>query len=660
MEHDCLSLEAALAELERTAPGVPLLALGQTVLWDEPMKAGVALLAQRAGRKFVAGVHDTDYFAKLPSGPRKPGQFAMMPHNSTSTKGLWSAAAEFSSLFGGETVIRKQDFQNAGTRLEKVTRSRPKILDEMTEAYGWRGVVSLDDNPPITRDLPLAKVFPTLQSTLNWAIQQSLDCLAPDARVVAEDHMEQLWKIVCDAFEQHDQGSLTEFYRAIIPGLYGFVAGEEVDLDAVSTSELLRFNTQTAHLPRFDLVGRFIAPETRATAEAAYNRALEGSEIYGLDRFGVGALPFDLVIPGKGRGTLRVGTRGIVIMTPKPEFITLKKPISTLGELAAAIEGKFGPDCVLIGKAVTLIGQLSREFVFVFHEGASSYVKYTRLFHENLESAGLGLTFHPILRVRYAAWDALESVPTWFQLPKPFQLAYGADEVCAPSFASRWRTVAQEQLAVLSTLKDLRRPVELIGFLDQHVGGAWNSVAREYGILHQRLEGHLAQMEELKARRRAKYVELRQAKAERVAAERAKGDHFRAAIFEQAPRPADEAKRKELNQAVDLAIARVSALKNEIRHILHEQDQWAARPEIQDIHERRRALELEAELKRMRLIRHAIICTKGLKRAGERPSAWWFPLVSPNGLWFRETIKRAEAYFEPLSPAPILEAVGKA
>ncbi|MER3466996.1 MAG: hypothetical protein C4340_07985, partial [Armatimonadota bacterium] len=64
------SVRATLEELARRAPGVPLLALGQTVFWDEPMKALVIRAAQDLGLslELVAGVHDTDYFAKLPGG----------------------------------------------------------------------------------------------------------------------------------------------------------------------------------------------------------------------------------------------------------------------------------------------------------------------------------------------------------------------------------------------------------------------------------------------------------------------------------------------------------------------------------------------------------------------------------------------------------------
>src|SRR3954453_13484438 len=109
MGDDCtvMGLEEALAQLQEQAPDAPFLALGHTVFWDEPMKAGLALASNRLGysRKLLAGVHDTDYFAKLPYGKRQPGKFASLPHNDTTTQGLWSAAGEFSCLFGSETVI---------------------------------------------------------------------------------------------------------------------------------------------------------------------------------------------------------------------------------------------------------------------------------------------------------------------------------------------------------------------------------------------------------------------------------------------------------------------------------------------------------------------------------------------------------------------------
>jgi len=43
-----------------------------------------------------------------------------------------------------------------------------------------------------------------------------------------------------------------------------------------------------------------------------------------------------------------------------------------------------------------------------------------------------------------------------------------------------------------------------------------------------------------------------------------------------------------------------------------------------------------------------VTASRGLANSSVRPSAWWFPMVCPDGLWFWETIDRAECYLEPL------------
>lgn len=372
----CPSQEQVLMELESLAPGVPLLALGQTVFWDEPMKAGVALGLQRLGlqRKLVAGVHDTDYFAKLPGDKDGTPSMRALPHNDSSTKGLWSAAGEFSTLFGSETVVTRETLQRAGLKLGKIARARPGVLDDATEAWGWRGLVMIGGETKVTAELPLREVFGPLFDTLDWALSTSLDMIEGLCRRDADTQAERLRALVCDASEPVAEQTLGGYFRELIPDLYRFVSGSDVEVEATATTELLRFNTRTAGLPRFDILRAFVEPATRRAAAQSYNDVVRNTEVYELDRFGTGAIPFDLVVPGHGRGTVRIGTKGVVIMTPTPQFLTLRKPLESLEQLAESIEAKFGPNCTFVGKAITLIGMLSREFVFVFHEGASAYV----------------------------------------------------------------------------------------------------------------------------------------------------------------------------------------------------------------------------------------------------------------------------------------------
>lgn len=644
-----MSLDEAVDAFCRQAPGVRLLALGQTVFWDETTKAGVALALERGGHpRLLAGVHDTDYFAKLPGGGDARG-FRAFPHNDGSTRGLWSAVAEFSALLGSEAVVRRDLLAAAGVNLERIARVRPGIVDEATEAWGWRGLVSLGDEPPLAADVRLAEVFGELRSAFDWALQESLACLAPDARREAADRADVLRQMLCDVRDELPvKARLRDFYLALLPRLYAAAAGRPVPIETTTTTGLLRFNRETAVLPRFTLVDVFLNPASRDAAREAYNQVVAGSETYPLDRFGTGALPFDLIVPGHGRGTVRIGREGLIVMTRKPLFASLDEPLDGVADLASVVERKWGPDCVLVGKAITLIGMLSAEFGFVFHEGASGYVWRSRALHDALRSLAPGLEFHPILRVRYRTWDALRTTCAWFNLPGPFRRAFGADDVCASTFAAKWASVGRDQDALLQQLGGLRRPYDLIRFLAEYSGGTWASLAAEYESLHQGLQGLWAGIETFRAERRALFDERRALRRVRVAAERAKGLHFREAIFEKQPSADDLARREVLTHDVDRVVHRLG----EVEHALHDsyrrQSEFVGRPELQAMHARRREIELEAEMKRLRLARHAVIVRDGLSAANRRPSGWWFPLVAGDGSWFAETVRTAECTLERL------------
>lgn len=645
------SIHQALDELDLFAPGVPLLALGQTVFWDEPMKAGVALALKNRTipRTFIAGVHDTDYFAKLPSGKRQPGKFRAVPHNDTNTRGLWSAAGEFSALFGSETVITRDALLAAGLKLEKVERARPGFLDSATEAYGWKGIVSLDENPPVTMEVSLSQLMPELCATLNWALDSSVDGLAGEGRNYARDLADELHGTVCEVGDGQAL-KLGAFYEALAPLVYNFSANASVPVAVTATSKLLQFNTETCGLPRFELLAMFINPHTRQAASNAYDEAVKGgSGQYGLARFGTGAIPFDLVIPGQGRGTIRIGTRGAVIGTRQPQFLSYKQPPKTVAEFAGMVERKFGPHCVVVGKAISLIGMLAREFVFVFHEGASSYVKVSREFHRKLAAAGLPLDVNPILRIRYDAWTALGVCCSWLRLPEPLRRPFGTEELCAPSFARRWQAVAAEQDEVLKRLGKLRRSIDLIRYLDETQGGSWKRLAEEYESLHARLAQLEVDLAALKSVRDEHYSERRRLRVARANAEKQIGLHFREKILEKAPVEADWDRRTELRNKIKQIIEQQRESDHALIGLRDEQNGLVKDPEIRRIHERRQAIELEAELKRARIIRDAIIASEGLRHANYRPSAWWFRLVCPDGLWFRETVNTAYCYLEPIS-----------
>lgn len=651
METVCTEQREVLAELEALAPGVPFLALGQTVFWDEPLKSGVLKRAKELGfgRPFVAGIHDTDYFAKHPGEKRVNTKYIAVPHNDTTTKDLWSAAGEFSALFGSETIVTRETLQRCGVKVSRISRDRPDLLDRATEAYGWRGVVAADAETRVTAELPLRPLFPVLYDTLKWAVEESVQGVPESRREQAQEAADRFLGTACDLSDPLGSQTLSDYYERLLPEIYQFVSGEIQEFSTTRTTELLRFNTETAGLARFRIVDAFLRPVSAAEAAEAYDEAIEGSEMYPLHRFGTGAMPFDLVVPGHGRGTLRVGTKGLVVMTPKPLFATLKRPITSIHDLAEVVERKWGPNCTLIGKAVTLIGMLAAEFVFVFHHGASSYVRFSKVLHQRLRQLDEDLHFHPILRVRYSAWDSIDNCGSWLRLPEPLKGPFGTEELCGPSFAARWRQVGDEQRELLKVLGDLRRPSDLIEYFHARFGSSWNVPAEEYGQLRVELDSLQAKIREIKAEKGEVGKRQKAIKLMRQEVELAKGRHWREKLFEKTP--SDEALR-EREEFIHQARELTEQLKQEDlawRALQRKQDELVAQESIRRAHQRRRNIELEAELHRLHLVRGAVIASDGLELAGRRPSAWWFPIVCPQGAWYRSTIERAIYRLEPLN-----------
>lgn len=653
MEDGCRSQAETRETLDRIAPGVPLLALGQTVFWDEPMKAGVA--ARFPDRPFVAGVHDTDYFAKAPKSAKVQGYVAL-PHNDTTTQTLWSAAAEFSTLFGSETVVTRDRLAAAGASLSRLQSGRPGLMDEITEAWGWRGLVNGSDDDLITAETPLGPVFPPLFRTLDWAVQTSVEAMTGKRQEAARREADHLLQMVCNASQEQHQ-TLAGLYESLLPSLYGWIAKSTRLPHITRTSQLLALTPENARRPRFGLVDLFLDPNTRPQAEAAYNQAVRGTEMYTLDRFGAGALPFDVVVPGRGRGTLRVGRRGLLIMTPETIAVGYKRPPRNIAELAALLSEKLGDGLVLVGKAVSLIAMLGCEFVFVFHEGASGYVGRTRRFLSHLAEANIHHKVYPILRVKYDAWDALRHVEAWFRLPEPLRGPFGTDELSGTGLAARRPAVAHRQRSLLTQLGTLRRPKDLIAWLAGNVDPAWQCALCQIEESQAAMTAVRQEIAALRDAKRALVDQVKALRARRAELEKQKGRHWRERIFNNGQfgngsdcaTPADWAERERMTAAIRKTFADERRLWAKWRRLQAKLDEVVSRPELREARRIRDEIAFEAELARVRLIRDAIVATDGLDHSGQRPAAWWFPLVCPDGTWFEATHATAQYRLEPLS-----------
>src|SRR5206468_4252060 len=143
---------------------------------------------------------------------------------------------------------------------------------------------------------------------------------------------------------------------------------------------------------------------------------------------------FDVIDPVHGRGTLRVIDRVVFVETRQPIAIGLKRPVTSIQDLAEVLSRRLGPNVTLVGKAVTLVSMLAQEFIFVFNEEGSLYVRRTRRMNDLIEEAGIPLDMRPILRIRHHTWDSLAAGQATIDLPAHLSEAFGRRTITAPEF----------------------------------------------------------------------------------------------------------------------------------------------------------------------------------------------------------------------------------
>ena len=644
-----------LAEIRARYPNAPFLALGQTVFWDEPVKAVLRCLLDEygLGGNMLVGVHDTDYFAKARVRHAGPSRFALMPHNDGTTKDLWSAAGEISTLFGSETFSGRHELIRFGVAFERLAKASDKgrqvFLDEVTEAWGWRGLVYTGSRDRIVNTLPLREVGPGVLEMLEWGFDNAVCQVLPfccqcEARRAGDTILG--W---CrDYLREHPGGYLTDLFQHCLPRLYELLMlRPPTGIEVSSTSKLLRFAPDTAHLPRFQFAHLFLDPATRSAALDAYNQSVTGSEIYTLDKFGIGALPFDIIIPDRGRGTLRVTDRVVFVETRQPVAIGLKQPITSIHELAEVLCHKLGSDITLVGKAVSLVSMLAQEFIFVFNEEGSLYVRRTRTMNDLLCEAGIRLDMRPILRIRHHTWDSLAAGDATLNLPEHLAMAFGRRTITAPEFAGSWKQVVAEQRALCDNLAQIRKPLHLLAFLgERDPAGPWDERRETYLSAKTVLLGIRTETSVLQVRVNEAYARIRALGERSQEIQRASGKHFRA-ITEWT---AEEAARRDAFQQELDAIgtekremsALVSTWKGARLQIERGEEARAARATLLDV-------ENDAEMARLKLVRHALLTADGLTHTNHRPSAWWLPMLDKTGAIFRQMAATTELYTEPLT-----------
>lgn len=689
------STAEAIRQLHARFPYTPFLTLGQTVLWDEPTKAAFCRLCEEIAptAEIVAGVHDTDYFAKLASLQNRSEKFAILPHNDGSTRGLWSAAGEISSLFGAEIVPTRHLLSENGVAFDRVAKGFPgghdALLESETAAWGWRALVHTEARSLIAADVKLADIAPALLEQLSWAIGESLQIVGDGAGEIAS----QLTDWTIEYSNSHPDATLSDLYQFLTPKLWKSVRNEgNCNLQTTSSMQLFRFNTQTCDLPRFVFLDLFLQSQTREIARRCYNDAVRGSGIYQLSQFGDGALPFDVVIPNRGRGTLRLHDGSLYIETETPITLCEGCDCGSVQQLAQVLESSFGPNVVIVGKAVALISMLAKEFIFVFHEKASSYTSRTQQMNQALRQNGVSLELHPMLRLQYATWNSLENVSANFHLPPHLARAFETETISAHEFSQRWESVCAAQDDLLRQLKSCASPRDLLQLLASRAPEKWSQRQIEYSMSRQKLNQLRDQTRSLETEIDGLREQAQEHTNQSAQLESAKGAFWRreiqplrCRIFDikeaafarlESTTKLSKDERRALQETANAEAAEIESLCAQLENALQQRAQMtksieeqrrnsrqlrlqarqktAQRVQIEQSAESKMLrqniaqLEYESELERLLLVRDALIASQGLRYTNLRPTAWWLPLVSPDGTWFQNLARSTQARIETL------------
>lgn len=661
-------------------PNVPFLALGQTVFWDEPTKAIWRRLLDQTlpDATLVAGVHDTDYFAKTTAHVHTTARYAILPHDDGLTHDLWSAAGELSALFGSESVPTRHMFLNHGVPFRWLARSEPggrfALTALLTTAWGWRAIVRTDSHNVVARDIPVAEIAPTLLAQLDWGFEVSLDCLEDEA---SRDAARQTAKRVRSWVENflgecNQHCRLGELYQTILPRFYELLLGDTAhNLQTTTSATMFLFNHETYARGRFHLLDAFLNPATRAAARAAYDQAVTGSGIYPLTQFGPGAIPFDLVVPNMGRGTLQLTPFGAIAeIGGHPWRVRTNAPITTREALAAAIEDTLGPGVSLVGKAIALADMIAAEHIVLFNESGSGYTFRTRRMNDALIAAGFPLKVHPIVRLSYNTWDAAGIAPegAQFKLPEHLAATFGSPTIGVREFSSRWRAVVAEQQDFLSRSRSLKSVRELLNVLERREPSHWSEQRAAYeqalrvltetaehsGILGDRIAEHQSEI--------AVWIQ------ERLDLERRKGEDWRNNVLPLVRELAAAEPGSLEAQTLENRIARQQAIRATAFDIPIDEARErmaATRFLLSEFKRQRRLLERgpentgaratlaritrDAEMAKAIMVRNAFQTIDGLEHTHVRPTAWWLPLVDRTGAWFDAMVAGTKARFEWLS-----------
>ncbi|MCS7253381.1 MAG: hypothetical protein RMK18_10990 [Armatimonadota bacterium] len=658
-EADEASIDApSLASVVESLPRYrQLLSFGQTVCWDEPMKAVLIeqMVQHGINMPFIFGVHDTDYFSKAHSAMLRDGDFVIIGRNDGSTSNIWAATCETALPFGCEAAPTVSDYISCGIPLGNLARCSEEgilgFIDRWTEAWGWKAIVHNSRRGPVAAFICVGNVLPKVKELISWAASNAVEMVD----MPLEAHrtaVAQLLRLINECANSVGMGApLSKFYiclyRHILNKLIGWTPK---NLLTTRSFDFFRFNSSSCMLERFKPLDIFLSLATREVAASAYNEAVANTGIYSLSEFGENAIPFDLVSRQLGRGTVCVDGNWLIVLTGADRRRVERKacePLTNRISLARCVEEAFGDECALVGKAVITPTMLCSEGVMVLSETGSAYMHITKRFVRMLNEAGIKLELSPLLRICYSTFDAMRNLNAILRLPSHLARFVGSKVVSAEEFAGSWRNAISSANSIIEKMIAMPSPRATFKMFELGIGvgdGEIEHLRRRFEIVSSELSKFGREIETL-------VMECRQlAQEERNIIKQLMELQLQRSLLKSGSLCADEhedteSERQSLVSAILALQGRLSELHHKRKEAVHRLKSLAYSEEAAKLRSIRHELYLKVFHERLSLARDALL-TAAVPYSGFRPCAWWFCVLDTNGSWWRGIRELAKARLE--------------
>lgn len=634
-----------------------LLSFGQTVCWDEPMKAVLFAKMHQIGVElpFIFGVHDTDYFSKVHASLFTDEPFAIVKRNDGSMANIWTATCEIALPFGSEATPTVANYNACGIPMSKLARhsggSVPEFIDKWTEAWGWRAIVHNSRRGPVAAFVRIGDVIERVMEILSWAFNGTAEMV--DGADYPKMAARALLKTV-DEFARKlgSDAPLSSLYIHLYKSLLNMLLGSvPKNFEATTSLRFFQFNSSTCMRNRFKPLDIFLSPDKRGIAKSAYDEAVTGSGIYTLSKFGEHALPFDLVYKGFGRGTICVDGNWLLILGADGRRVETKacEALTDRMALARCIENSFGSDCALVGKAIITPIMLCSEGIMVLSETGSAYMHITKRFVKAINEAGIQLELFPLLRVYYSTFDAMRHLKIKLNLPEHIARFIGSQTISAEEFALSWRDIVKDARRTTESMVSSQSPASTFELLKRFdMGGGeheqlrweFEAAAIKLQKLGTEIEGIIRDCRQLAQKERSIVAEL--SKLSLQSAELKRKVYFSTLQDESSEIEICRTELKSLTRKLSSELMKLRRSRMEVVRRLKE---LAYSDDAERLRSTKFRLTLKLLNERLSLARDALL-TAALPYSDFRPCAWWLCMLDEKGKWWHGIMELARARFE--------------